>query len=110
MLLNVFYQMVFYIWDNVVFCYVNLFNDLFEGMLKLFYIIFDFDFSYFFCMIMEFGMWQFVMVSILDCSFGYMLDDNVCVFIVVVDFFGQIGEYEVLRFVGIYLDFIECVQ
>ncbi len=107
--LNALHKIVPTSWENAAIMHALLFNKC-DSKIPLAFEHPDISLDHVKKMTTDFGMLQFSKLSHPDRSSGYTLDDNARALIAMCEYFELTKDESALRYIGIYLDFIQFCQ
>lgn len=110
MMLNGLHKIIYTAWENSAVDHAILLEETANGSIKLHYRNPKINLSHVKNMTTDFGILQFSKLSKPDINSGYTLDDNARALIAMCQHYKKHRSEETLRYIKIYLDFIEFCQ
>jgi glycosyltransferase involved in cell wall biosynthesis len=109
--INSFHKMASTVWQNSAIIYGQLFNKLTFGKIRINFRIPPISFEHVRKLTTNFGIIQFSKLSVPDLNSGYTLDDNARALIAVSQHFELFKDFQDLRAIEAYLEFIsKCMK
>ena len=110
MVLNGLHKIIHTAWENSAVAHAKVLQKIAQDSMKLQYKNPDINLEHIKRLTTGFGMLQFSKLNKPDVNSGYTLDDNARALIAMCQYYKKFKDASVLRYINIYLDFIEYCQ